>query len=294
MPHSTRLWATLSVAVSLLGSHFVTAGDPTQNRPSAASAATIVPVPPTELGKILAEWERHSTEVYRVNCTFNRSRFEGGRAVEFRAKGSLSVDVDGFVEYEATPVPIAPNEANTRKLESGRQIRVRGDHPEHWFWTSHYVLRLIDQRHWVGVAASRVPANEVEIKPNAHHDPTRRWSQDFYLARPFFIGMTREDVENRFEVRLSELTAEHVTLTMKPRTRPQNEQFAQATIKLRRIDYLPTEIDVESLLLRRLDVRHTFDTFEIKRRDETPMAMPEPEFPGYKWVALPYAVDAEP
>ncbi len=92
------------------------------------------------LAEVLAEWEKAASRIDRLDCQFNRFKYDRTFGVEWRSAGALAIEKSGSAVYRITPDPIKPGEMSKKLAAGGAPYTLKSGEPERWHWTGKSVI----------------------------------------------------------------------------------------------------------------------------------------------------------
>jgi hypothetical protein len=196
-----------SLVNAFLGFSFVlariaAADDPSEKCPTVYSqkpASTDAPIDP-ELEKVLEAWQQAVAKIKRFDSRFTSHQFDHVFEVEFRGEGSMSADRDGRAEYHLDPATIPPESVSNAKNRGGKPYAVKPGRAVSMVWTD----------------GPKVKFNGEDWSTSGYLAAPR----EFWLARPFLLGMPIEELRNTFDVKLYKQSADRVSISLDLRSYP--------------------------------------------------------------------------
>jgi hypothetical protein len=120
-----------------------------QSALSAVGAGLPAPLTPAErdarLAIILAEWEKASSKVERLDCQFLRFKYDRTFEVEWRGRGSLAIEKLGRAMYQIGPDAIQPGAVGNKRGTNGVLYELKSEAFERWHWTGNKVIKVSEK-----------------------------------------------------------------------------------------------------------------------------------------------------
>jgi len=182
-----------------------------QSAPAAVATVAREPEQKAEidpkLEAILLQWGRAMENVERVECQFQRYRYDEIFHDERRSKGHLSIGRDSAGDYVMEPAVIPPGTVSRRKNGS-EPFSLKSEGAEAWVFTKQ------------GVNLSR-GKEKISVPDFVIEHP---------LA-PFLLNVSRRELISKFDVKLVRQTPDQIHLEFVPR-RQQPWQWSYSSVEL--------------------------------------------------------------
>ena len=224
---------------------------------SAPPTSSVFNIPPPtepniapELEVILTAWMRAVSRIERLQCTFTQFTYDHAHLVETRAEGSIVVDAPDRAFYCVTPTNLNGSTSSPRKRDGKAYALRTEDRDLAWMWSGGRVVHL-DMRRKIYESA---PLGDGDQPPAA--------DDQFFLARPFLLGMSVPNLIQRFSVSIKRRHVNEVWLSFTPRQSQPPAPYREAILILAMGDWQPRALkltdprgDVESV--------HVFKQFVV-------------------------------
>lgn len=194
--------------------------------------------PPTELDQILADWEKATSTIRRLDCEFSRFKYDRTFEVEKRGDGSISLDTEKRARYRVRPAVLDKGAVAKMIARGGNRYALAADHADWWQWTGPQLLRIDEAAREYSVA--EVSANG---KRSFFFSEVDVW--DFFLAKPFLLGMPAAELKEQFRVTNLKTTPEEVWLRLIPRQTRISSNVVIATLILDRSRWLTKAVRIQ-------------------------------------------------
>ncbi|MBI3866254.1 MAG: hypothetical protein HY290_30610 [Planctomycetia bacterium] len=180
-----------------------------------------------ELETILSAWEKAASSHQRVQLSFQRFTYDRRHGTETRAEGAVVAHSPQRAYYFLTPANVQG--LRSKVIRNGKAYELRTEERAlAWMWTETRVMHLDMQ----GKTYESAPLTAAGLAPAE--------ADQFFLARPFLLGMPVSELLQRFVVGLDDSRRDgNVWLTLIPRTPAPSFPYRQATIVLSRTDWRP-------------------------------------------------------
>jgi hypothetical protein len=230
----------------------------------------------SKLDGYLADWERTSYKIRRLDCEFQRFVYDTIFEVEKRGQGTINVERCGRARYRRVPADLKPGDASKRLSKAGGPYELQAYTAECWQWTGSELFKFDDQEHTyekIDVQASR------ESGKFSFFQITEQGTELLFL-KPFLLGMPADQLKKRFNVFLWKETDDRLWLELIPRGGEYSDMFEKAMIMLDRRTWL-----TQALKLWDPTGAQTVHIFQnIKVNSDNADDLSKPNVEGYRQI----------
>lgn len=265
---------------------------------------------PRTLDDVLKRWEQASTHIERLDCTFGCYKYDNTFEIERRGTGSIAVDRQGLAVYRRGSMEIAPGEKSRRIGKDGEPYELRADTPERWHWTGESIVHVDEAQRTFEIIPlpaelqvargfrpdpPELPQDDGIVRVNAPSKIGRKTWEDrmkeFWLARPFLLGMPAEELARRFNVKIARQSDKGVWLEFRPLREADAGWFERAVLILDAERFVPKALQM--IDPTGSETVHVFGDVQINRlRAGHPIPpgvenLERPNLKGYRPAAIP-------
>lgn len=295
------LVATCSVLLGLVGLH---AEDASIVKPPLLEPVKIMdkerpPQLPAKLtlDEILKGWIQKAALIERLDAEYSRIIYDDTFDTVKYGNGRVAVDWIG----RGFLIQAAAKDITHETVKWGsRNYHAVALGTEHWHWTGTHVFRIDDASHTFErlekpvelqyhVDRPRAPELlEPNLLPNRANSNRRSASwftwvpEEFWLARPFLLGMPLDEMRQRYQIKLIEYPGDHIRLEFVPRMASDLSQYSQAQLILSRDTFEPRAMQVISPT-RETRAVYVFKNVRINCSSSEPFSdLEHPNLEGYR------------
>lgn len=254
-------------------------------RPAAAQLRVAMPDP--ALLQILQDWETAASKIRRIDCAFKRIVYDETFETEKRAIGELSLESPKSAKYALRPAAISNGEVSRKKNSRGEPFKVIDDVAEHWHWTGAQVIKINEaSRTYESISLPLEPLAESSGRFwSQYQNATAAWCNEFWLARPFLLGLPTEEMLRRFKITLGQQTETELWLDLEPRWSMDKMNYQKARLILDRKLMVPKAIQVVDPTGNKTTV-HVILNMRINAPRPPKDDLGEPNLEGYRRLLL--------
>lgn len=166
-----------------------------------------------ELDAYLAEWEKASSKIRRLDCEFLKFIYDPIFEVEKRGRGTLALERDRRARYRIAPAALVPGDASQKISKDGSQYELKACSAECWHWTGPELFKFDDEEHIY--ETMRLPPGDAAYLFSFFQFTNERL--DLLFVKPFVLGMAADRLKTRFKVKLRKVTGDELWLELIPR-----------------------------------------------------------------------------
>lgn len=230
----------------------------------------------SKLDACLADWEKASSKIRRLDCEFQRFGYDPNFEVEKRGQGTLSLDRDGRAKYRIVPAAVTQGDASKRKGTDGNLYKLEACSAECWHWTGPQLFKLDDQEHLY---------ETINLPPRGGPDSTGYFQfmeqlKELPLAKPFFLGLPAKQLKGRFKIKVMKESDDELWLQLIPRREEDSGNLQKAVLILDRQRWLPRAIKM--IDPTGCETVHVFQKVKVNSAEGDDLSKPNLE--GYRQV----------
>jgi hypothetical protein len=163
----------------------------------------------------LADWEKASSRIHRVECGFQKFMYDPIFAVEKRGEGTIAVECSGPARYCVVPAAIMPGAVPNNIRRDGAPFRLEACPAETWHWTGSDLFKFDEQERTY---------ERFDVEPS--HESNKlgffritftNERLDVLFLKPFTLGMPADQLKKRFKIRQLKETGDELWLELIPR-----------------------------------------------------------------------------
>lgn len=245
------------------------------------------PVKRLEVEEVLKNWHERISEDQGVKGSFVRTTYDNVFHIQKLSKGTFNVNRSGEAAYCWDG--FKPENPRLRTGKDGKPYTLETDQDEALYWVNSTIIH---------VNKSNSTFDRVEIPKETPDQSSSSWSffpKEFWLSRPYLLGMSPEELQQRYQISIESQTEQQIRLLFRPKDRKDLANFSEASMILDLKTYLP-------LALKTVDPPRTQETVHLFSNVEgikEPERIPEPDLTGYRPVnkniiIIPDDSDKEP
>jgi hypothetical protein len=195
-----------------------------------------------ELNAYLAEWENASSKIRRLDCEFQRFRYDPIFEIEKRGLGTLALEQGRRAKYRVASATLIPGDVSKKKGKAGSPYKLEACTAECWHWTDWELFKFDDQEH---------SYDKIDIHPRgaSEHLGFTLFSfseelVELLFLKPFVLGIPAEQFKGRFKVKLLKESWHEVRLELVPRRKKEFDCYEKAVLILDRRSWLTQALKV--------------------------------------------------
>lgn len=192
---------------------------------------------PLDVETVLKNWHERISEYQGVKGTFVRTTYDNVFEMQKLSKGTFNVNRSGEAAYCWDGHK--PENPRLKTGKDGKPYILEADQDEAWYWVNSTIIQ---------VNKSNSTFDRIRIPKDLSDEPEEgffgfkfypsMW-KEFWLSRPYLLGMPPEELQQRFEISIEKQMDEKVQLKFRPKEQRDLVFFSEASLILDLKTYLP-------------------------------------------------------
>jgi hypothetical protein len=192
-----------------------------------------------ELNAYLAEWDNASSKIRRLDCEFQKFRYDPIFGVERRGDGTLALEHDRRARYRVVPAVLIPGGVSKKIDKVGIPYTLEAFAAECWHLTRLQLFKFDDQEHVY--ERMNLPPGDASYRFGVFQFTNE--TLDLLFLRTFVLGMPADRLKRRYKVKLLKETGDELWLQLLPR-RAEDSVIQKAALILDRRTWLTKALKV--------------------------------------------------